>query len=185
MTAMAIIELRNVTKQFKLGQGRSLRESLVAGFARLAGRASSAPKEFYALQDLNLSIEPGEVVGIIGHNGAGKSTMLKVLAGISTPTHGSVAVRGRVAPLIEIGAGLVAELTGRENIYLNGTILGMRRAEIRRKFDEIIAFAELEGFIDTPVKRYSSGMQMRLGFAIATAVDADILIIDEVLAVGD
>ncbi len=125
------------------------------------------------------------MLGIIGHNGAGKSTLLKILAGISQPSHGKVTVRGRVAPLIEVGAGLVPDMTGRENIFLNAAILGMKRAEIKRKFDEIVAFAELEEFIDTPVKRYSSGMQVRLGFSIATSVESGILIVDEVLAVGD
>ena len=132
-----------------------------------------------------LGWKKGEVLGIIGENGAGKSTLLKLLAGISVPTHGSVSVPGSVAPLIEVGAGMVPDLTGRENIYLNAVILGMRRAEIKRKFDAIVAFAELEEFIDTPIKRYSSGMQVRLGFSIATSMDSDILIVDEVLAVGD
>ena len=124
------------------------------------------------------------MVGIIGHNGAGKSTMLKLLANISKPSSGSITVKGKVA-LIEVGAGLIGDLTGRENIYLNGAILGIPKKEIERKFDEIVAFAELEEFIDTPIKRYSSGMSVRLGFAIATSVESDILIVDEVLAVGD
>jgi ABC-type polysaccharide/polyol phosphate transport system ATPase subunit len=140
---------------------------------------------FKALDDVNFSIEPGEIVGIIGHNGAGKSTLLKHLARIIQPTRGAVRVKGSVAPLIEVGAGFVAEFTGRENIYLNASILGMSRKQIARKIDEIIEFAELEEFIDTPVKRYSSGMQIRLGFAVATSIDSDILIVDEVLAVGD
>jgi ABC-type polysaccharide/polyol phosphate transport system ATPase subunit len=152
---------------------------------------SAAPRtrlgdgHFQALDDVTFSVDQGEVVGIIGHNGAGKSTMLKLLAGVTQPTRGQVSVRGRVAPLIEVGAGLVPELTGRENVFLNAAILGMKRSEIRRKFDEIVSFAELEQFIDTPIKRYSSGMQIRLGFAIATSVEADVLIVDEVLAVGD
>jgi ABC-type polysaccharide/polyol phosphate transport system ATPase subunit len=125
------------------------------------------------------------VLGIIGHNGAGKSTMLKLLANISKPSSGSITVKGKIAPLIEVGAGLVGDLTGRENIYLNGAILGISKAEITRKFDDIVAFAELEEFIDTPIKRYSSGMQVKLGFSIATSVESDILIVDEVLAVGD
>ena len=182
---MPIIKVENVSKKFRLGSGQSLRETLVNGIARLRRKGTPVAKEFDALREVSFSIEAGEVVGIIGHNGAGKSTMLKLLAGISQPSHGRVSVAGRVAPLIEVGAGLVAELTGRENIYLNGVILGMKREEIRRKFDDIVAFAELERFIDTPLKRYSSGMQVRLGFAIATAVQSDILIVDEVLAVGD
>ena len=125
------------------------------------------------------------MVGIIGRNGAGKSTLLKILAHVTQPTRGNVAIRGSAAPLIEVGAGFVADLTGRENVYVNGAILGLSRSEISRKMDDIIAFAELEQFIDTPLKRYSSGMTVRLGFAIATSVDADVLIIDEVLAVGD
>jgi ABC-type polysaccharide/polyol phosphate transport system ATPase subunit len=130
-------------------------------------------------------VEEGEVLGIIGTNGAGKSTMLKLLARITVPTSGAVSVRGKIAPLIEVGAGLISELTGRENVFLNGIILGMSYRQIKTKFDEIVAFAELEEFIDTPIKRYSSGMAVRLGFSIATCVDADILIVDEVLAVGD
>jgi len=148
-------------------------------------RGNHIRKQILALDDISLSIEQGEVVGIIGHNGAGKSTLLKLLANITRPSTGSLSITGKVAPLIEVGAGLVSDLTGRENIYLNGTILGIRKAEITRKFDEIVAFAELEEFIDTPIKRYSSGMQVRLGFAIATSVSSDILIVDEVLAVGD
>jgi lipopolysaccharide transport system ATP-binding protein len=182
---MAIIEVSHVSKEFRLGQITSLGQSLRGGVARLRGRSPEGRSHFRALADVSCSVERGEVVGIIGHNGAGKSTLLKILAGISRPSSGRVAVNGRVAPLIEVGAGLVGEMTGRENIYLNATILGMKRADIRRKFDEIVAFAEVEEFIDTPVKRFSSGMQVRLGFAIATAVESDILIVDEVLAVGD
>ena len=182
---MAIIEVNHVTKEFQLGHLRSLKEAAIEALWRLRGRPVPPRDAFKALDDVNFQVEPGEVVGIIGQNGAGKSTMLKLLAGISRPTHGSIAVRGRVAPLIEVGAGLVPDLSGRENIYVNGAILGLKRAEIARKFDEIVAFAELEEFIDTPIKRYSSGMQVRLGFSIATVVDADILIVDEVLAVGD
>ena len=182
---MPIIEVDHVTKEFRIGQFVSLRQSLQNGWARLTGGEIRQRQPFKALNDVSFGVEQGEVVGIIGHNGAGKSTLLKLLAGISRPTRGRVEVRGRVAPLIEVGAGLVPDLTGRENIYLNGTILGMSRGEIRRKFDEIVAFAELEEFIDTPIKRYSSGMKIRLGFSIATSVPAEILIIDEVLAVGD
>jgi ABC-type polysaccharide/polyol phosphate transport system ATPase subunit len=182
---MPIIEVCNVTKKFRLGQNRTLRQTLANAIARLGGKEAQTRKVFEALHEVSFSIEPGEIVGIIGHNGAGKSTLLKLLARISRPSTGTVSVKGKVAPLIEVGAGLVAELTGRENVYLNGAILGMKRAEIRKKFDEIVAFAEIEEFIDTPLKRYSSGMQVRLGFAIAASVDADILIADEVLAVGD
>ena len=142
-------------------------------------------EEFWALKNVTFEIRQGEVLGIIGRNGAGKSTLLKILSRITEPTTGRVTLRGRVASLLEVGTGFHPELTGRENIYLNGAILGMSRAEIRRKFDEIVAFAEIEKFLDTPVKRYSSGMYMRLAFAVAAHLDAEILLIDEVLAVGD
>lgn len=182
---MPIIEVSHLDKEYRLGTLRSLKHAALAAFSRVAGRSVPERPRFKALDDLNLTIEPGEVVGIVGPNGAGKSTLLKMLARISVPTRGSVAVRGRIAPLIEVGAGFVPDFTGRENVYLNGTILGMSRGELARKFDEIVAFAELETFIDTPVKRYSSGMQVRLAFAVATSIDAEILLIDEVLAVGD
>ena len=182
---MPIIEVNHVTKEYQLGQLQSLRQAGMNVLNRLRGQQALPRKPFKALDDVGFSVEQGEVVGIIGHNGAGKSTILKLLANISTPTSGSIQVKGKVAPLIEVGAGLVLELTGRENIYLNGAILGISKAEIKRKFDDIVAFAELEEFIDTPIKRYSSGMQVRLGFSIATSVESDILIVDEVLAVGD
>ena len=182
---MAIIEVNHITKEYRLGQNVSIKDSALNILARLRGQAVQKRQLFNALSDIDFSVEEGEVLGIIGTNGAGKSTLLKMLAGISVPTQGSVAVRGKVAPLIEVGAGLVHNLTGRENIYVNGAILGMKKSEINKKFDDIVAFAELEEFIDTPIKRYSSGMQVRLGFSIATSVDADILIVDEVLAVGD
>ena len=182
---MSIIEVNHVTKEYKLGQIHSLKTTALNQWRRLTGQPVEERAPFKALDDVNFSIEPGEVVGIIGHNGAGKSTMLKLLANISKPSSGSITVKGKVAPLIEVGAGLVGDLTGRENIYLNGAILGISKAEITRKFDDIVAFAELEEFIDTPIKRYSSGMSVRLGFAIATSVESDILIVDEVLAVGD
>jgi len=140
---------------------------------------------FWALKDVNFSIKKGEIVGVIGHNGAGKSTLLKVLTRITTPTEGEIRMKGRVASLLEVGTGFHPELTGRENIYLNGAILGMSRAEITDKFSEIVAFAEVEKFLDTPVKRYSSGMYVRLAFAVAAHLDVDILLVDEVLAVGD
>lgn len=182
---MAIIEVDHVTKQFNLGQMQSFKRRLERVVARLNGHQIPPREPFKALDDVDFKIDEGEVVGIIGSNGAGKSTLLKILSKITVPTRGSVHVRGRVAPLIEVGAGLVGDLTGRENIFLNGSILGMPKREIRRKLDEIIAFSELEEFIDTPVKRYSSGMSIRLGLSIAMSVDAEILIIDEVLAVGD
>ena len=182
---MAIIEVGHVTKEFQLGQLRSLKQTMLDALARARGKPVPTREPFKALDGVDFKIERGEVVGLIGHNGAGKSTLLKLLARISTPTRGSIRVTGSVAPLIEVGAGMVPDLTGRENVFLNGTILGMKRAEIVKRFDEIVGFAELEDFIDTPIKRYSSGMQVRLGFSLATCVDADILIIDEVLAVGD
>jgi ABC-type polysaccharide/polyol phosphate transport system ATPase subunit len=182
---MAIIEVDHVTKEFQLGQLQSLKTTALNGLRRIAGKPLEQRAPFKALDDVSFSIDSGEVVGIIGQNGAGKSTLLKLLANISKPTSGRVAVNGSVAPLIEVGAGLIGDLTGRENIYLNGSILGIAKTAIARKFDEIVAFAELEEFIDTPIKRYSSGMQVRLGFSIATSVDSDILIVDEVLAVGD
>ncbi len=182
---MPAIEVSHVTKEYRLGALQGLKQGLLNTGARLLGRPVAQPPLFKALDDVSFSIEPGEVVGIIGHNGAGKSTLLKMLARISTPTHGSVKVNGRVAPLIEVGAGFVGDFTGRENVYLNGTILGMSKKEIDRKFDEIVDFAEMSEFIDTPVKRYSSGMQVKLAFAVATSVESEILIVDEVLAVGD
>jgi lipopolysaccharide transport system ATP-binding protein len=182
---MPVIEVSHVTKEFRLGQLTSLKQSALNRLNRFTGRPVEEHKLYKALDDVTVSVNQGEVLGIIGHNGAGKSTMLKLLANISKPSSGSITVKGRVAPLIEVGAGLVGDLTGRENIYLNGCILGISKAEIKRKFDDIVAFAELEEFIDTPIKRYSSGMSVRLGFAIATSVESDILIVDEVLAVGD
>ena len=182
---MAIIQVNHVSKEYRLGQLHSVKQSLQSAFARLRGHPAPVQAPFKALDDVDFRVEDGEVLGIIGENGAGKSTLLKLLAGISVPTHGTVSVPGSVAPLIEVGAGMVPDMTGRENVYLNAVILGMRRAEIKKKFDAIVAFAELEEFIDTPIKRYSSGMQVRLGFSIATSMDSDILIVDEVLAVGD
>ena len=182
---MAIIEVNHVTKEFQLGQLQSMKLGLQRMLARMSGHPQPERANLKALDDVDFKVEQGEVLGIIGHNGAGKSTLLKILSRITVPSKGTVKVRGRVAPLIEVGAGLVGELTGRENIYLNAVILGMSTREISRKFDEIVAFAELEKFVDTPLKRYSSGMAVRLGFSIATSVEADILIVDEVLAVGD
>jgi lipopolysaccharide transport system ATP-binding protein len=179
--APVVIEVKNLVKEYRLGALEGLRSM----GRRLLGRPTPARQRFRALDDVSFSVRRGEVVGIIGHNGAGKSTLLKHLCGITTPTSGSVTVKGRVAPLIEVGAGLVGDMTGRENIYLNATILGLTRQEIDGKVDEIIEFAELEQFIDTPIKRYSSGMQAKLGFAIATSVESDVLVVDEVLSVGD
>jgi lipopolysaccharide transport system ATP-binding protein len=182
---MAIIEVSHVTKEFRLGELHSVKQSVFDAMARLRGRSARQRAPFKALDDVDFKVESGEVLGIIGHNGAGKSTLLKMLAGISKPTRGSIAVRGTIAPLIEVGAGLVDDLSGRENIFLNASILGLKRVDIARKFDEIVAFAELEEFIDTPIKRYSSGMKVKLGFAVATSIESEILIVDEVLAVGD
>ena len=177
-----MIELESVSKRFVIGPGRSgdLRE-MFAGRRRAAKTAS----EFWALRDVSFTVTPGKPLGIIGHNGSGKSTLLKLLTGILKPTTGSVRIKGRVGALIEVGAGFHPDLSGRENIFLNGSILGLSRREISAKFDAIVAFAGLEKFIDTPVKRYSSGMYMRLGFAVAAHTDPDILLVDEVLAVGD
>jgi lipopolysaccharide transport system ATP-binding protein len=148
-------------------------------------RANGLTEEFWALKDVDFEVQPGEVVGVIGRNGAGKSTLLKILSRITEPTEGRVRLRGRVGSLLEVGTGFHPELTGRENVYLNGSILGMSRKEIDRRFDEIVAFAEVERFLDTPVKRYSSGMYVRLAFAVAAHLEPEILIVDEVLAVGD
>src|SRR6478735_9023313 len=193
-TAGAAISTSGLGKQYTLGLHQrgygTLRES-IAGAARRALRRSSrgggAPPadKLWALRDLSLTVRPGEVVGLIGHNGAGKTTLLKILARITEPSAGYADVTGRVGSLLEVGTGFHPELTGRENIYLNGAILGMRRAEIARRFDEIVEFAEIGRFLDTPVKRYSSGMSVRLAFAVAAHLEPEILLVDEVLAVGD
>jgi len=182
-----IIEVHGIGKTYQLGSigPTSLKEMFSWGSQGRANRRAGRLSEFRALHDVSFSVERGEVVGIIGRNGAGKSTLLKILSRITEPTFGRAVLRGRVASLLEVGTGFHPDLTGRENIYLNGAILGMNRPEIRRKFDEIVAFSEVERFIDTPVKRYSSGMYVRLAFAVAAHLEQEILIVDEVLAVGD
>lgn len=188
-----IITARGVGKKYNLGRSvnasKSLRETLSEAmrspFSRARDATGTGGAEFWALRDASFDVMTGEVMGVIGRNGAGKSTLLKVLSRITDPTTGRIEIHGRAAALLEVGTGFHPELTGRENVYLNGTILGMRKREIDRKFDEIVAFAEVEKFIDTPVKRYSSGMYVRLAFGVAAHLDPEILIVDEVLAVGD
>lgn len=187
-----IISVENLGKKYRIKKGenkapyRTLRETLTELPGRLAGKTTrGAYEDFWALQDVSFDVMPGERVGIIGRNGAGKSTLLKLLSRITEPSKGKITLRGRVASLLEVGTGFHPELTGRENIYLNGAILGMHRSEIKRKFDEIVDFAGVEKFLDTPVKRYSSGMYVRLAFAVAAHLEPEILIVDEVLAVGD
>jgi lipopolysaccharide transport system ATP-binding protein len=190
-----IISVENVSKQFQIGRlerYRTFRESLIEaaaapfrGISRALSGRTDAAETVWALRDITFEAMPGQVVGIIGSNGAGKSTLLKILCRITEPTLGRVHLYGRVGSLLEVGTGFHPELTGRENIYLNGAILGMKRREIQRKFDEMVAFAEVEKFIDTPVKRYSSGMYLRLAFSVAAHLEPEILLVDEVLAVGD
>jgi lipopolysaccharide transport system ATP-binding protein len=189
-----IIRAEGLAKKYVIGAGgepyQTLREALTSAVRSPLGRLRRAAarqrgEEIWALKDVGFEVRPGEVVGLIGRNGAGKSTLLKILSRIIEPTRGRVELYGRVGSLLEVGTGFHPELTGRENVYLNGAILGMAKAEIDRKFDEMVAFAEVEKFIDTPVKRYSSGMHMRLAFAVAAHLEPEVLLVDEVLAVGD
>ena len=194
-----VIRVENVSKAYRLGQISSgtLSDDIKVWWAKARGKPNPLLKigqedhgnredeYLWALKDVSFNVEQGSVLGIIGRNGAGKSTMLKILSRVTAPTSGYVKVKGRIASLLEVGTGFHPELTGRENIYLNGAILGMKRVEIDRKFDEILAFSEVEQFIDTPVKRYSSGMYVRLAFAVAAHLEPEILVVDEVLAVGD
>ena len=182
------ITVDSLSKQYRIGKLRHetmLREAILGLFRHPFRRDSQRDERFWALKDVSFNVAAGEVVGIIGRNGAGKSTLLKLLSRITYPTYGSVKVRGRVASLLEVGTGFHNELTGRENIFLNGSILGMKRSEVVTKMDTIIDFSGVRKFIDTPIKRYSSGMRLRLGFAVAAHLDPDVLIVDEVLAVGD
>ncbi|MEO8206161.1 MAG: polysaccharide ABC transporter ATP-binding protein [Chthoniobacterales bacterium] len=194
-----VIHIENVSKLYRLGviNRDMLYKDVQSWWARFRGKKDPNAKiehhhhrlehedEFWALRDVNLEVRKGEVLGIIGRNGAGKSTLLKILSQITAPTEGRIKMKGKIASLLEVGTGFHPELTGRENVFLNGAILGMSRAEVRKKFDEITDFAEISEFIDTPVKRYSSGMYVRLAFAVAAHLDPDVLIVDEVLAVGD
>ncbi len=186
------LQVENLAKKYEIALGKQRHDTLrdqiseaVRSMFRSNGRSRGGKETFWALKDVSFEIKKGELVGVIGRNGAGKSTLLKILSRITVPTEGKADLYGRVASLLEVGTGFHGELSGRENVYLNGAILGMKKAEIDRKFDEIVAFSEVEKFIDTPVKRYSSGMFVRLAFAVAAHLEPEILIVDEVLAVGD
>jgi lipopolysaccharide transport system ATP-binding protein len=183
-----VLQVSGLSKRYRLGEYSSdtqIREVITRTFSKLAGRKREPVQEVWALRDISFEVQQGEVLGIVGRNGAGKSTLLKLLSRITSPTTGSLKARGRIASLLEVGTGFHEELTGRENIYLNGSILGMKKREIELKLDEIVDFSGVAKFIDTPIKRYSSGMRLRLGFAIAAHLSPDILLVDEVLAVGD
>src|SRR5262245_50881891 len=198
-----VIKVENLSKRYLVGhqalsrdRNATLRDVIMREAGNFARKVADMARgrqivqgdeieEFWALKDVSFEVSRGEVVGIVGRNGAGKSTLLKILSSITEPTTGRVRIRGRIACLLDVGTGFHPELTGRENIYLNGAILGMTKAEVSRKFDEIVAFASVDKFLDTPVKRYSSGMAVRLGFAVAAHLEPEILVVDEVLAVGD
>jgi ABC-type polysaccharide/polyol phosphate transport system ATPase subunit len=179
------IELDGVGKRYVVGDQRSAREAITEGVRRLVGRRSTGSEEFWSLRDISFTVGDGEALGIIGRNGAGKSTILKIITRITSPTTGISRTRGRVAALLEVGTGFHPELTGRENIFLNGAILGMSRRDILARFDDIVEFSGVQRFLDTPVKRYSSGMGLRLGFSVAAHLEPDVLVVDEILAVGD
>ncbi|MGZ4972911.1 MAG: ABC transporter ATP-binding protein [Limisphaerales bacterium] len=186
-----IISARNISKRYRLGATHAhdtLRDRITHSLRRLVSSGSeksNGDEILWALSDISFDVDQGDVVGVVGRNGAGKSTLLKILSRITEPTSGEIRVRGRLASLLEVGTGFHPELTGRENIFLNGAILGMKQAEVRKKFDAIVAFSEVEKFLDTPIKRYSSGMYVRLAFAVAAHLEPEILVVDEVLAVGD
>ncbi len=185
---MAIaIAVQDLSKCYQLGMGGGYRRftEVLSGAFRRSGRAEERPRSLWALKDVSFEVAEGEVLGIVGRNGSGKSTLLKILSRITEPTEGRAVLEGRVGSLLEVGTGFHPELSGRENIFLNGAVLGMRQREIQRRFDEIVAFAEVDRFLDTPVKRYSSGMYVRLAFAVAAHLEPEILVVDEVLAVGD
>src|ERR671911_2050991 len=187
MTEQLAIEVDRVSKRYRLGEyhsARTLAEAAATALHRL-GRQRSRPEEIWSLRDVSFALDEGHALGIIGRNGAGKSTLLKILGRITEPTSGAARTRGRVAALLEVGTGFHPELTGRENLFLNGAILGMSRRAMARRLDEIVEFAGVERFLDTPVKRYSSGMYLRLAFSVAAHIEPDILVVDEVLAVGD
>src|SRR3954452_11676180 len=179
------VQFDSVSKRYVLGENMDAREALTAAARRLLHRERTERTVLWFLQDVSFSVGDGEALGIVGRNGAGKSTILKILARITSPTRGVSRTRGRVAALLEVGTGFHPELTGRENVFLSGAVLGMTRRDITRRYDEIIEFAGVERFVDTPVKRYSSGMYLRLAFSVAAHLEPDILIVDEVLAVGD